>query len=366
MTLNVCGLKTKLLCPEFTDYLNEFDIISCEETKLDNLDEIHLDQHQCFQKNRKQKTKSKSGGIAVFIRNDLCKHFTTTIETDCEYVLWFKMSKSLFNADEDVVFGAVYIPPASSSYNVNDILEEFYFELDENARLYKNLIIMGDLNARIATLPDITETDSDFYSHIDVDPDEVFSIDCIFELKKCNFDVKRMSQDRISNKCGRNLIECCKYNDLLILNGRAFLDRNIGRTTCKNSSVVDYVICSLSFLKYLTYFEIKDFCELYSDAHAPIEFSLRRMLPSNNKEYISIAENKIKPWDESKSSEFVQNIDRSKIEELNENLLNMDSFNRDEINDIMSRIGSIFTSSAEKTFGRYRARVNTSYRNEKK
>ena len=44
----------------------------------------------------------------------------------------------------------------------------------------------------------------------------------------------------------------------------------------------------------------------------------------------------------------------------------MDSFNRDEINDIMSRIGSIFTSSAEKTFGRYRARVNTSYRNEKK
>lgn len=94
------------------------------------------------------------------------------------------MSKSLFNADEDVVFGAVYIPPASSSYNVNDILEEFYFELDENARLYKNLIIMGDLNARIATLPDIRETDSDFYSHIDVDPDEVFSIDCVFELKK--------------------------------------------------------------------------------------------------------------------------------------------------------------------------------------
>lgn len=43
---------------------------------------------------------------------------------------------------------------------------------------------MGDLNARIATLPDIRETDSDFYSHIDVDPDEVFSIDCVFELKK--------------------------------------------------------------------------------------------------------------------------------------------------------------------------------------
>ena len=70
-------------------------------------------------KNRKQKTKRKSGGMAVFIRNDLCKHFTS-IETDCEYVLWFKMSQSLFNADEDVVFGTVYNPSASSNYNVDD------------------------------------------------------------------------------------------------------------------------------------------------------------------------------------------------------------------------------------------------------
>ena len=77
----------------------------------------------------------------------------------------------------------------------------------------------------------------------------MFSIDCVFELKKCNFDVKHMSQARISNKCGRNLIECRKCNDLLILNGRAFLYRNIGRTTCKNSSVVDCVICSLSFFE---------------------------------------------------------------------------------------------------------------------
>ena len=81
------------------------------------------------------------------------------------------------------MFGAVYIPPASSNYSVDDILEEFYFELDENTRLYKNLIIMGDLNARIATLSYITETNSNFYSYIDVDPDEVFSIDCLFELK---------------------------------------------------------------------------------------------------------------------------------------------------------------------------------------
>ena len=48
------------MCPEFTDYLNEFDIISCEEIKLDNLDEIYLDQHQCFQKTKQKKKKKKN------------------------------------------------------------------------------------------------------------------------------------------------------------------------------------------------------------------------------------------------------------------------------------------------------------------
>ena len=67
------------------------------------------------------------------------------------------------------------------------------------------------------------------------------------------------------------------------------------------------------------------------------------MLPSNNKEYTSISENKIKPWDEIKSSDFVQNIDRSKIEELNENLLNKDKSrlrNPSETDSVTSQISS--------------------------
>ena len=75
------------------------------------------------------------------------------------------------------MFGIVYIPPASSGYNVESILEQFYIELDDFSRLYKNLVLMGDFTARTSAMTDITETDSDIYSHIDIDPDEVFSTD---------------------------------------------------------------------------------------------------------------------------------------------------------------------------------------------
>ena len=36
---------------------------------------------------------------------------------------------------------------------------------------------MGDYNARTSVLTDVTETDTDIYNHIDIDPDEVFSTD---------------------------------------------------------------------------------------------------------------------------------------------------------------------------------------------
>ena len=164
-----------------------------QETKLDELDVIHLDQYQCVFKHRKQKVMRKSGGIAVLIRDNLCKHFNY-VESECEYVLWFKLSTCLFGTEEDVMFGSVYIPPAGSGYNNNNnILDQFHFELDDYARSYKNLILKGDFNARTAALTDVTETDTDIYSHIDIDPDEVFGMDNMHELEKLAFNIKRTS-----------------------------------------------------------------------------------------------------------------------------------------------------------------------------
>jgi len=67
--LNVCGLKSKLLSPDFSDYISNYDIFACSETKLDNLDRINLEGYDFISKPRKHTTVRKSGGIGVFIRS---------------------------------------------------------------------------------------------------------------------------------------------------------------------------------------------------------------------------------------------------------------------------------------------------------
>ena len=66
---------------------------------------------------------------------------------------------------------------------------------------------MEDFNKRTSVLTDVTETDTDIYSHIDIDPDEVFSTDNVHHLEKLGFNSKRTSEDKISNKYGKVFID---------------------------------------------------------------------------------------------------------------------------------------------------------------
>lgn len=42
LTLNVCGLRSKVNCPEFVEMLQRYSIVGFQETKLDNTDHIAL------------------------------------------------------------------------------------------------------------------------------------------------------------------------------------------------------------------------------------------------------------------------------------------------------------------------------------
>jgi hypothetical protein len=46
------------------------------------------------------------------------------------------------------------------------------------------------------------------------------------------------------------------------------------RLTCRNSSVVDYYICSPCFFEYFCNFKVVDFSRLYSDVHSPLVATL--------------------------------------------------------------------------------------------
>jgi hypothetical protein len=60
-----------------------------------------------------------------------------------------------------------------------------------------------------------------------------------------NISLKRYTQCECRpNKFGRKLLEMCKSSNLCIANSRIDKDKNIGKKTCNDLSVVDYLILS--------------------------------------------------------------------------------------------------------------------------
>ena len=66
-------------------------------------------------KKKKKKNSRKSGGISVYFKEYFSKHISE-IETESDYVLWIELSKELFKLDENIILGAVYIPPECSNF----------------------------------------------------------------------------------------------------------------------------------------------------------------------------------------------------------------------------------------------------------
>ncbi|CAG2208234.1 unnamed protein product [Mytilus edulis] len=86
--------------------------------------------------------------------------------------------------------------------------------------------------------------------------------------------LERYSQDRGRvNKYGNMLIEFCKRSGIYICNGRLFADKHIGCTTCKDASLVDYLIMSPCMFDITSDFGIVDFNPMFSDVHNRLYFS---------------------------------------------------------------------------------------------
>jgi hypothetical protein len=71
-----------------------------------------------------------------------------------------------------------------------------------------------------------------------------------------------------------NLSELCQRCSLFIADGRIYSDKYIGHTTCKDASVVDYLILVPELFMFISEFEICDFNPMFSDVHNRINFSV--------------------------------------------------------------------------------------------
>ena len=164
-------------------------------------------------------------------------------------MLWFELSKHFINTDKNIIVGVVYIPPESSKYSNREAFASIESEMHDLISDDKYILLAGDFNARTGELDD--------YLLINHDTD-----DNEYPVRKSNFadnDVtqKRQTSDKTINTFGRLLIEMCRANNLLILNGRID-DFTSGKPTCKGISVVDYFIASYHLMKYISYMSVGD------------------------------------------------------------------------------------------------------------
>ena len=260
VSLNVCGLRSKIICPDFISYINCFDIIGFQETKADCIDDIDLHDYILYFKHLKESSKRKSGGIALAYRKRL-DHYINPLESESKLVIWFTISKQLTKS-KDLLCGIVYTPPESSDYSVSDPYQEIENELYRYTDRYEHILLFGDYNSRTNNLPDFIHIDPYISFHFDADE---LDLDYQKELSffdQCNshVSIQRTCKDRNTNNYGYKMLDFCKCNNLFILNGRTASDKNIGSYTCKDSSTVDYFICSANILPLIIDFYVDDFC----------------------------------------------------------------------------------------------------------
>ena len=85
----------------------------------------------------------------------------------------------------------------------------------------------------------------------------------------------------------------------------------MGGLTCKGSSTVDYVVASAHMFKFIHGFDIIDFCNLNSDVHNPISFSISPVALSVLESSESIVETQscVKLLSLDRANDFQNNID---------------------------------------------------------
>ena len=113
----MCDLRSKTLFPEFHELISNYDIIGCQETKTNQMDDLTLPGFILKFKHRANLPRRRSGGIALAYKKNL-SHFINIIDSESKLVLWFTMSKRLTKS-VDLLCGIVYIPPENSDYSVN-------------------------------------------------------------------------------------------------------------------------------------------------------------------------------------------------------------------------------------------------------
>ncbi len=264
VSLNVCGLNSKVDCPDFCEIVQENDFILLSETKLDDVDIANLELpegYKGFFKNRNVCSAYRSGGISIIFKaifSDMVQY----IESPCKYVLWCRIDKKLTGWEKDILLGSIYVPPESSRYFSKGAIEDIQIEVIDKRINYDAYILLGgDFNARTAGLSDLLVVNKFDLENGMAPPPRIPSD-----------KITRSYKDGSTNNSGFELIELCKTTDMIIINGRF----DNGDTTFKSLSTIDYFICSIDIFHCIQSFRVSLFNPVLSDGHNAIHLCLEK------------------------------------------------------------------------------------------
>ena len=178
------------------------------------------------------------GGVAAYIRSDFPHPVTAWRSRDVDGVLWIILQAPTC----PLYLGICYLSPARSGGCPNDVGSWFHRLSNDivEARVLGRVILAGDFNARVATLPDYpTIPDFELERH-----DGLSLFGAFQDIPQ---STARRSTDPLVNSHGRHLLNLCSTTGLRIANGRITGDLPAQPTSIGQDgegwSVVDLYLC---------------------------------------------------------------------------------------------------------------------------
>ena len=150
-------------------------------------------------------------------------------------------------------------------------------------------------------------------------------------------------------------IDFCISQRLLIVSGGVGKDADLGKLTCKNASLVDYVIASPCVFPCICDFYVGDFDECLSDIHCPVFIKLKTGADSHETIHnVNVSQGMMgfaKPvWRPGAERDSLAEIDEGGVEVIYDRVQKLlestDSINQSDIDDITDGMCSLLTNAA--------------------
>ena len=322
----------KLEDPEFLNIISKSDIVALTELHAD--EEVGIPGYNCLKFKKREKNwrgYKVGGGIGVYAKNEIA-HLVQAIPNKNEDSIWIRLPKNFFGEKEDIYIGTYYISP-SNCKNRKEI--DAFTTINEEINFFNKkgiALVQGDINARTGIEQDFIENDK---------YDQNIGIENVFN------QYIRNSEDQEIKTRGKDLLDICKMNDYLIMNGRTIGDL-FGKFTShqwNGSSVVDYFIVPNYFAKHVINFTVGEYLPWLSD-HCPTHATI--LLKNHRKQGSTENLTSLSPsitWDDNAKNKYNEGLKATSIENRIKNLINDNNIKPLKL---ATEIKGILISNAEK------------------